>query len=170
MTTVFTTRRAYTRPGKINNASGDFVCLSCGAIVSVAGAMSGVRNRNHCPYCLASRHLDQFEPGDRLSACKARMIPVGLTFKRIAKKYTGNSQGELMLVHLCEDCRKVSINRIAADDDGEMILAVLAVDLDQKTRDLLAQHEVMPLSPDQAHLVHQCLFGAGDLPDGCSIL
>jgi len=161
MTTAFTTRRVYTRPGKINNASGDFVCLSCGTFVSVAEAVSGVRNRNHCPYCLSSRHLDQFEPGDRLSACKARMRPVGLTFKQIAKKYAGNSQGELMLVHVCEGCGKVSINRIAADDDGELILAVLekSVELDQQTRDLLAQQEVMLLTPAQAHRVHQCLFG-----------
>lgn len=160
MKTPFVTQRIYTRPGKINNASGDFVCCCCGAFVSVHVALSGVGNRNHCPYCLSSRHLDQFEPGDRLSACKARMKPVGLTFKRIAKKYTGH-QGELMLVHLCEDCRTVSINRIAADDVVEMILSVLetSTGLDPDTRDLLAQDGVMLLDAVQADLVRQCLFG-----------
>jgi hypothetical protein len=161
MKTPFTTQRIYTRPGKINHTSGDFVCLYCGTFVSAGEVLSGVRNRNHCPHCLSSRHMDQFEPGDRLSACKACMRPVGLTLKRIAKKYAGHDQGELMLVHLCEDCGKVSINRIAADDTAEMILSVLekSAGLDPETRDLLAQDGVTPLSPDQGHLVRQCLFG-----------
>lgn len=155
----FVSQRVYTRPGKINNASGDFVCLHCESFVSVGVALSGVRNRNHCPYCLSSRHLDQFEPGDRLSACKARMRPVGLTLKRIAKKYAG--QGELMLVHVCEDCGKVSINRIASDDDAEMILSVLekSAGLDSAIRASLAQSGVVLLGADQITLVQQCLFG-----------
>jgi hypothetical protein len=130
--------------------------------VSVNVALSGVGNRNHCPYCLSSRHLDQFEPGDRLSACKARMKPVGLTFKRIAKKYTSHQQGELMLVHLCEDCRKVSINRIAADDVIETILSLLeeSTGLERDTRDLLVQDGIMLLDTTQADRVQQCLFGS----------
>lgn len=161
MKTPFTTQRIYTRPGKINHASGYFACLSCGTFVSAGEAVSGVRNRNHCPYCLASRHLDQFEPGDRLSACKACMRPVGLTFKRVNKKYAGHGQGELMLVHLCEDCGKASINRIAADDVAEAILSVLekTAGLSLEVRDLLAQEGVTLLNPDQADLVRQCLFG-----------
>lgn len=161
MTTHFATERIYTRPGRLNNTSGDFVCLHCGAFVSAEPILSGVRNRNHCPYCLSSRHLDQFEAGDRLSACKARMRPVGLTLKRIAKKYAGRSQGELMLVHLCDDCGKISINRIAADDDSEGILAILetSAGLDRTTRELLVQQNVMPLSTSHAGLVRQCVFG-----------
>ncbi len=157
----YATRRIHTGPGKIGNLSGDFVCLHCGALVSAAAALSGVRNRNHCPYCLTSRHLDLFEAGDRLSACKARMRPVGLTLKRSAKKYAGRVPGELMLVHQCEDCGKVSINRIAADDDGELILSVLerSAGLDPATRGLLARDGVNPLGAGQAPLVRQCLFG-----------
>ncbi len=161
MTTPFAARRVYTRPGKINNASGDFVCLACGMFVSAGEMLSGVRNRNHCPYSLASRHMDQFEPGDRLSACKASMRAVGLTLKRVNKKYVGHSLGELMLVHLCDGCGKVSINRIAADDLAEAILSVLdhSARLDSAVRDLLAQAEVALLSPAQADLVRRCLFG-----------
>jgi len=161
MTTCFATRRIHTRPGKINNASGDFMCGCCGAFVSVHVALSGVGNRNHCLYCLASRHMDQFEPGDRLSACKAPMRPIGLTFKRTAKKYTSHQPGELMLVHQCEDCGKVSINRIAADDDVEAILSVLeqSADLDRDTRALLEREGVMLLDTDQHDLVRHCLLG-----------
>lgn len=161
MTTRFNHQRIYTRPGKINNASGDFVCRSCGHFVSVSEAVSGVRNRNHCPYCLTSRHMDQFEPGDRLSACKASMQLVGLTFKRVAKKYAGPWQGELMLVHLCKACSKISINRVAADDDTVLILAALAEStrLDSAVYDGIAQHGITLLGPAQIDLVEKALFG-----------
>lgn len=159
MTTHFATQRIYTRPGRVNNTSGDFRCLACGAFVSANAVLSGVRSRNHCPYCLSSRHLDQFEAGDRLSACKARMKPVGLTLKRSTKKYARHELGELMLVHLCQDCGKLSINRIAADDDGSTILAILEGSADMTNR--LAQDGITPLGRDQIDLVQQCLFGIG---------
>jgi hypothetical protein len=161
MKTRFVTQRIYTRPGKMNITSRDFVCGHCGAFVSTDVGLSGVCNRNHCPYCLSSRHLDLFEAGDRLSACKARMRPVGLTLKRITNKCVDRQQGELMLVHVCDDCGKVSINRIAADDVAEMILSVLeqSAELDSDTLDLLAQDGIVPLSTTQVDVVHQCLFG-----------
>ncbi len=43
-----------------------FKCASCGAMVSTARESSGVNNRNHCPLCLCSRHVDEFKAGDRL--------------------------------------------------------------------------------------------------------
>ena len=163
-------QRSYTRPGKINNASGDFVCRNCGAFVSVNEALSGVSNRNHCPHCLSSRHLDHFEPGDRLSACKACMKPIGLTFKRSVKKYASHQLGELMLVHLCDGCGKVSINRIAADDDPELILDVLeqAANLDARTYDLIDQQGIVLLDTDQIDQVRQCLFGL-EIHSPCSL-
>src|SRR5512133_632213 len=75
----------------------DFKCNHCRQHVSAASFLSGVVNRNHCPYCLWSRHLDYYKPGDRLAACKAKMRPVGLTLKATRKKYSPESQGELML-------------------------------------------------------------------------
>ena len=109
---------------------GDFRCGNCGALVSSMHMLSAVNNRNHCPYCLWSCHLDWYSAGDRLSACKAKMKPVGLTLKKSRNKYQLNSRGELMLVHICTDCNSVSINRIAADDDPESILAVYHSSLD----------------------------------------
>ena len=159
MTTCFATRRIHTRPGRSTTLPA--ISCGCGAFVSVHVALSGVGNRNHCLYCLASRHMDQFEPGDRLSACKAPMRPIGLTFKRTTKKYTSHQPGELMLVHQCEDCGKVSINRIAADDDVDAILSVLeqSADLDRDTRALLEREGVMLLDTDQHDLVRYCLLG-----------
>lgn len=111
--------------------NADFTCKHCGAYVSALNAASGVINRNHCPICLFSRHVDLFKAGDRLCACKGLMVPVGLTLKKSRDKYSPNQQGELMLVHRCQACAELSINRIAADDDPLYILAIL----EQKTTD-----------------------------------
>jgi hypothetical protein len=48
------------------------------------------------------------------------MQPVGLTFKKEGEGRTG----EIMLVHQCKKCGKISINRIAGDDDEAEIYKV----------------------------------------------
>jgi hypothetical protein len=143
------------------NTFGDFVCLVCHNFVSAEAALSGVQNRNHCPYCLSSRHLDLYAAGDRLSACKASMRPVALTLKRIAKKYAAASQGELMLVHLCDECGKPSINRIAADDDLEAVLKVFedSRQLDLQTQSMLTRSRVSILDAEHSFVVRQQLWG-----------
>jgi hypothetical protein len=100
-----------------------FRCTHCGAYVVREPLFSGVVNRNHCPYCLWSRHVDWQRAGDRMSACKGQMRPVGLALKHQRNKYAIES-GELMLIHACKDCGQVSVNRIAADDCAEALLAV----------------------------------------------
>jgi hypothetical protein len=109
----------------MKSASSDsvFRCRHCGAWVSCDALQSGVRNRNHCPACLFSRHVDWQTPGDRLSSCKGLMRPIGLTLKAVRKRY-GEGRGELMVVHCCEDCRRLSINRIAADDSPSALVDV----------------------------------------------
>jgi hypothetical protein len=137
-----------------------FHCKHCGAFVSSAAFLSGVQNRNHCPYCLWSRHVDWREPGDRLSACKAPMRPIGLTVKATRKKY-GVGLGELMLIHLCTECETVSINRIAADDDPQTVFAVYeaASRLAAETLSLLDAHAIRVLSAVDENLVRTRLFG-----------
>lgn len=104
--------------------SGDFRCGQCRAWVSTNPLLSGVQNRNHCPYCLHSRHVDLLRGGDRLCACKALMRPIGLSVKRSRDKYAAHSNGELMLIHQCNECGGLSINRIAADDDPQALLGI----------------------------------------------
>lgn len=142
---------------------GDFRCANCGAVVSVMHMLSGVNNRNHCPYCLWSCHLDLYSTGDRLSACKAGMKPIGLTLKRSRNKYQVDSRGELMLVHACVDCATVSINRIAADDDPETILSVFHSSLDVDQVGFYDQQGIMMLGTEDAEVVHAQLFGQGAL-------
>ena len=145
---------------RYDTITSDFKCKHCHNYVSTDPLLSGVNNRNHCPYCLWSRHLDLYNAGDRLAACKAEMKPVALTFKRANKKY-GSRQGELMLVHLCTDCGSVSINRSAADDDAETILAIFenSQHLDGQTRTQIQAGGIQVLEASDASIVRARLFG-----------
>jgi DNA-directed RNA polymerase subunit RPC12/RpoP len=139
----------------------DFRCMHCRHIVSANPILSGVQNRNHCPYCLWSRHLDLNRAGDRMSACKAQMRPVGLTLKRAAKRYGPSSAGELMLIHECIECGKVSINRIAADDFAENLFEIFANPsrLDPFMKMQLERGEIRALQPADREAVSARLFG-----------
>jgi len=129
--------------------------------VSGLSVVSGVHHRNHCPYCLWSRCLDLFAPGDRLSACKAPMRPVGLALKRVNKKYASDKSGELLLVHYCNECGKVSLNRLAADDDSQSVLQVFyaSLALNPPTRSALVENSVYTLQMSDFHLLRLRLFG-----------
>jgi hypothetical protein len=141
---------------------GDFTCSHCRSHVSTNMVFSSVHNRNHCPYCLHSKHVDLYQAGDRLSACKAPMEPVGLTLKKTYKKYETREQGELMLIHRCIDCGKFSLNRIAADDIAENIFEIFlrSQQIDRLTQAKLAQNGIQPLRPSDETIVRARLFGA----------
>jgi len=147
--------------------NSDFKCLHCQGHVSAAAWLAGVQNRNHCPYCLWSRHLDLFEAGDRLAACKAPMRPVGLTLKRSRNKYAPVSGGELMLVHLCTDCSRISINRIAADDVSATMLEVYEGSLIVSTWLHEQMHDIgiTLLDDNSKELVYRQLFGQEVIPN-----
>jgi len=145
--------------------AGEFRCLQCGALVVVDPLHSGVNNRNHCPYCLCSRHLDLQSPGDRLSACRGLMQPVGLSRKPGRNKYAhyaSHENGELLLVHLCTECGRVSLNRLAADDDPEKVEAAFraASRLDMQTRSRLALAQVSLLDESEIDFVRAQMYGA----------
>jgi hypothetical protein len=140
---------------------GDFKCAHCHVIVSSAHLISGVNNRNHCPYCLWSCHLDLYAAGDRLSACKASMKPIGLTMKMGRNKYQPESRGELMLVHQCMECKALSINRIAADDDSETVLAVFqeSLQLGYEIHSLCQEYGIVMLKSDDTKTVYTQFYG-----------
>jgi len=123
--------------------------------------LSGVLNRNHCPYCLWSCHLDLFTSGDRLSACKGPMRPIGLTLKKNRNKYQSGHQGELMLIHRCLDCGRLSINRIAADDDPATILSIFEGSLSHGTnpQSRMISQGILLLTEEHRSLVQVRLFG-----------
>lgn len=92
-----------------------FTCMSCGAAVPPAGSTS----RDHCPFCLRSRHVDVV-PGDRAAACGGRMDPttVTVTDRRVTLHYR------------CTRCGVEKVNRAVTEgevpDDWEVLVRLSA--------------------------------------------
>ncbi len=122
----------------------------------------GTKNRNHCPFCLWSKHVDEKVAGDRAAFCHGPMEPIGLTFKKeIVDKYGSLKRGELMLVHKCSECGKISINRIAGDDNEEKIMVIFAKSKDNENlRKNLRKDNIELLSKKDEEEIKRNLFGA----------
>ncbi len=87
----------------------EFICEYCGKKVEKLK----VTARDHCPYCLYSKHVD-INPGDRQNPCKGLLKPVGIEkFKDTFK-----------IVYQCEKCRKQHKNIMAKDDDMNKIIEI----------------------------------------------
>ena len=93
-----------------------FVCERCGRSVL---PLSNGSYRNHCPFCLYSKHVDYF-PGDRECMCGGSMRPVGIAYHH-KKGY--------QIIHRCEKCGVHSRNKIARDtiqpDDIDKIIRLM---------------------------------------------
>ncbi len=94
----------------------DFTCLYC--LKNVSFVAPGTKNRNHCPFCLYSVHVD-ISIGDRNSRCMGIMEPIGKMYKE---------DGEEVLVHRCKKCGFIRKNRIAGDDSFELVDELLVLD------------------------------------------
>jgi hypothetical protein len=121
----------------------NFVCVNCGRQVS--GEALGTQNRNHCPFCLYSLHLDLHKPGDRLSVCHGLMRPLGLSNK---------ADGEICLVHRCQKCGALNKNRLAGDDEADQVLAVYRQSINQPVKGIAL------LAKDAEREIITQLFGA----------
>ena len=92
---------------KFTKIDEEFICENCGKKVSKLGYTC----RNHCPYCLRSKHLD-INPGDRLNTCKGMLKPIKIEkFKDTYK-----------IIYECEKCKKLHKNIMANDDDINIII------------------------------------------------
>lgn len=94
---------------RYNERMNFFVCKHCGK--RVPEDAPGTGHRNHCPYCLYSRHVD-VNIGDRKSRCGGMMKPIGVVYRK---------DGEMLIVHQCQGCGFVSKNRVAGDDDDGLL-------------------------------------------------
>jgi hypothetical protein len=141
-----------------------FKCCRCKAWVENDPEVCGVKHRNHCPYCLVSRHVNELKAGDRRSDCRAAMRPVGLTLKRSHNKYAVDD-GELMLIHLCLGCGKLSINRIAADDNAEKLLSVFnsSGEIDPQLLERIEGQDIRLLGRNDLNLVLSRLYGTSGI-------
>jgi len=104
-------RQSGDRP--VRHEADVFRCARCGAEVPLRPY--GTQHRNHCPQCLWSVHVDE-RPGDRASACGGRMEPVAVAVRR----------DEWQIVHRCQSCEALRLNRIAGDDSPVQLLALAA--------------------------------------------
>jgi hypothetical protein len=99
-----------------------FVCEHCGRAVRAATNGS---YRNHCPFCLFSKHVD-VAPGDRASHCGGLMAPVAL--RRSSKGF--------QIVHRCVRCGAVRLNKVAErtqqPDDIDAIITLMYPDMQSK--------------------------------------
>lgn len=86
-----------------------FICENCHKEVSPLGYTA----RDHCPYCLYSKHVD-INPGDRENTCKSLLKPIGIEkFKDTYK-----------ILYRCEKCLELHKNIVAKDDDMNMIIKI----------------------------------------------
>ena len=92
---------------RFNELDEGFICENCGKEVTPAGYTS----RDHCPYCLYSKHVDNF-PGDRSNECHGLLKPIGIEkFKQSYK-----------ILYECEKCKKHHKNIMAKDDNMDVII------------------------------------------------
>lgn len=85
------------------SGNDDFICENCSKYVP---KLTSGSYRNHCPYCLYSKHVDE-SPGARDAFCKALMKPEKV-------EYSGKKGW--MIVHHCTDCNKIIRNKAALSD------------------------------------------------------
>ena len=68
-----------------------FSCVHCGEAVSPGGAQV----RDHCPYCLHGRHVDNV-PGDRAAQCGGLLMPVDFSLE---------GRAGVVIGYRCRDCQ-----------------------------------------------------------------
>lgn len=86
-----------------------FTCEKCGKAVQKAQTTC----RNHCNYCLWSKHVDENVPGDRESTCLGLMEPIAINHH--------GKKGEQIL-HECTKCGVKKLNKVLADDNRDEII------------------------------------------------
>lgn len=86
----------------------EFICENCGRKVSKLGYSC----RNHCPYCLHSKHVDK-NPGDRAEECHGDLEPVSLEI---------DGEKGYIIIFKCKKCGAIRRNKAAKDDNMDLII------------------------------------------------
>lgn len=97
---------------KFTEIDEEFMCENCGTNVPKLGYSC----RNHCPNCLHSKHVDK-NPGDREEECHGLLEPIEIEI---------NSKKGYVIVFKCKKCGAIRRNKIAEDDNREMIYKIAA--------------------------------------------
>ena len=72
----------------------------------------GYSCRNHCNYCLYSKHVDK-NPGDRQEECHGLLEPIGVEIS--------NKKG-YVIIYKCKKCGAIRKNKAAKDDNMDLII------------------------------------------------
>ena len=99
--------------GNFTEIDEEFTCENCGKHVPKLGYSC----RNHCPYCLHSKHVD-VNPGDRAEECHGDLVPVGAEI---------DSKKGYVIIFKCKKCGKIRRNKAAEDDDMDLIIKLTAM-------------------------------------------
>ena len=95
-----------------NMIDENFICENCGMEVKKAMYTA----RDHCPYCLYSKHLD-INPGDRLNTCHGLMKPIGI--EKFKDKYK--------IIYKCSKCSEIHKNITLNDDNMDEIIRLSVI-------------------------------------------
>jgi hypothetical protein len=90
------------------------------------------------------------------------MKPIGLAFKNYeVNPFTCRGSGELMIIHQCINCGKISPNRIAGDDNEYHILSILedSLNMDAILLGKIKNLGINIISPKNKDKVLISLFG-----------
>ena len=85
----------------------NFICENCGKSVKKLNYTA----RDHCPYCLYSKHLD-IMPGDRQNNCQGLLKPIGI------EKFKDSYK----IIYKCIKCNQLHKNIMATDDNMDLII------------------------------------------------
>ena len=99
--------------GNFTEIDEEFICEHCGQHVPKLGYSC----RNHCPYCLYSKHVD-VNPGDRQEECHGELEPVGAEI---------DSKKGYVIIFKCKKCGKIRRNKAAEDDNMDLIINLTAM-------------------------------------------
>lgn len=98
------------KPKNFTMIDEGFTCVVCGKTVEPLNYTA----RDHCPYCLSSIHVD-VNPGDRLADCHGVLKPIDI------EKFKDSYK----IIYQCEKCGYIHKNKVANDDNFDMILEIM---------------------------------------------
>ncbi len=93
---------------KFTKIDEEFICEHCGQLVPKLGYTS----RDHCPFCLYSKHVDIY-PGDRAQSCHGALEPISVEL---------SSKKGYMIIYRCKKCGAIRKNKAAEDDNMDFII------------------------------------------------
>lgn len=97
---------------KFTEIDEEFICENCGKHIEPLKYSC----RNHCNYCLYSKHVD-INPGDRAESCHGMLEPIGIEM---------NNRKGYVIVYKCTKCGAIRKNKYAKDDNMDLIIKLSA--------------------------------------------